>query len=275
MRCGAPDNCGRSANALTRDEFFLVYQRTINLVSGAVTGFEALVRWRHPARGILGPAAFIPIAEECGLIMPIGEWVLREACVQAQEWLAADLKVETMAVNISAVEFHSDRFFEGICRILQATGLEPAHLTLELTETAVMRNFEATGIVLQSLSAMGVRIAVDDFGTGYSNLSYLKRFPINTLKLDRSFINDLPQSADAGTIVSSVIRMAHCLHLQVVAEGVETREQLQFLQAHDCEEGQGYYFSKPVAADECRSMLQLTRQHWFKQFRTPLLQAVK
>jgi diguanylate cyclase (GGDEF)-like protein/PAS domain S-box-containing protein len=262
-------------HALARNEFFLVYQPTINLVSGALTGFEALIRWRHPVRGILNPTAFVPIAEECGLIIPIGEWVLREACAQAQEWRAADLKIETMAVNVSAVEFHSDRFFDGVCRILRATGLEPSHLTLELTETAVMRNFEATGVVLKSLSTMGVRIAVDDFGTGYSNLSYLKRFPINTLKLDRSFIHDLPQSVDTGTIVSSVIRMAHCLHLRVVGEGVETVEQLRFLQAHDCEEGQGYYFSKPVAADECRSMLQLTKQRWEQQFLTPVLRLVK
>jgi diguanylate cyclase (GGDEF)-like protein/PAS domain S-box-containing protein len=246
--------------ALSRGEFFLVYQPTINLASGAVTGFEALIRWRHPVRGILDPACFIPIAEDCGLIIPIGEWVLREACAQAQRWVAAKLEFETIAVNISAVEFRSDRFFDGVCRILRTTGLEPAHLALELTETAVMRNFEATGIVLKSLSMMGVRIAVDDFGTGYSNLSYLKRFPINTLKLDRSFISDLPQSADAGTIVSSVIRMAHCLHLQVVGEGVETLQQLLFLQAHDCEEGQGFYFSEPVAADRCPSMLELKRR---------------
>jgi diguanylate cyclase (GGDEF)-like protein/PAS domain S-box-containing protein len=256
-------------HALSRTEFFLVYQPTINLVTGAVTSFEALIRWRHPARGILSPAAFIPIAEECGLVIPIGEWVLREACAQAKKWLAADLKFETIAVNISAVEFHSDRFFDGVCRTLRTTCLEPAHLALELTETAVMRNFEATAIVLQSLSTMGVRIAVDDFGTGYSNLSYLKRFPINTLKLDRSFIHDLPHSADASTIVSSVIRMAHCLHLQVVGEGVETLEQLRFLQAYDCEEGQGYYFSEPMSADECGSMLQLSKQRWCEQFRTP------
>jgi diguanylate cyclase (GGDEF)-like protein/PAS domain S-box-containing protein len=266
---------GDLRHALTRGEFFLVYQPTINLVSGTITGLEALIRWRHPTRGVLDPAAFIPIAEDCGLIIPIGEWVLREACAQAQQWHAADLKFETMAVNISAVEFRSDRFFDGVCRILRTTGLEPRYLELELTETAVMRDFEATSIVLRALSAMGVGIAVDDFGTGYSNLSYLKRFPINTLKLDRSFIHDLPESADVGTIVSSVIRMAHCLHLQVVAEGVETLQQLQFLQAHDCGEGQGYYFSEPVDPNECRSLLQLTKQRWFRQFRLPALRAAK
>jgi diguanylate cyclase (GGDEF)-like protein/PAS domain S-box-containing protein len=266
---------GDLRHALTRGEFFLVYQPTINLASGAITGFEALIRWRHPTRGVLAPAAFIPIAEECGLILPIGEWVLGVACAQAQQWLAAGLKFETMAVNISAVEFRSDRFFDGVCRILRTTGLEPRYLALELTETAVMRDFEATSVVLRALSTMGVRIAVDDFGTGYSNLSYLKRFPINTLKLDRSFIHDLPESADAGTIVSSVIRMAHCLHLQVVAEGVETLQQLQFLRAHDCGEGQGYYFSKPVDQNECRSLLQLTKRRWFRQFRSPALRAAK
>jgi diguanylate cyclase len=262
-------------HALTRSEFFLVYQPIINLVSGAITGFEALIRWRHPTRGTLTPADFIPIAEECGLIIPIGEWVLREACARAQKWLAADLTFETMAVNISAVEFRSDQFFDGVCRILRTTGLEPRYLTLELTETAVMRDFEATRIVLQGLSTMGVRIAVDDFGTGYSNLSYLKRFPINTLKLDRSFIHDLPESADACTIVSSVIRMAHCLHLQVVAEGVETLQQLQFLKAHDCGEGQGYHFSKPVDPNECQSLLRPTKLRRHRKFRSPTLRAVK
>jgi diguanylate cyclase (GGDEF)-like protein/PAS domain S-box-containing protein len=264
---------GDLRHALTRGEFFLVYQPTINLVSGVITGFEALIRWRHPTRGALTPAHFIPIAEECGLIIPIGEWVLREACARAQQWLAADLKFETIAVNISAVEFRSDRFFDNVCHILRTTGLEPRYLTLELTETAVMRDFEATRIVLQALNAMGVRIAVDDFGTGYSNLSYLKRFPINALKLDRSFIHDLPESVDVGTIVSSVIRMAHCLHLQVVAEGVETVQQLQFLKAHDCGEGQGYYFSKPVDPSECRSMLQRTKLRWCRKSRAPALLA--
>jgi len=266
---------GDLRHALTRGEFFLVYQPTINLVSGAITGFEALIRWRHPTRGTLTPADFIPIAEECGLIIPIGEWVLREACARAQQWLAADLKFDTIAVNISAVEFRSDRFFDGVCRILRTTGLKPRYLTLELTETAVMRDFEATRIVLQALSTMGVRIAVDDFGTGYSNLTYLKRFPINALKLDRSFIHDLPESVDVCTIVSSVIRMAHCLHLQVVAEGVETLQQLQFLKAHDCGEGQGYYFCKPVDPSECRSLLQLTKLRWSTKSRSPALLAVK
>jgi diguanylate cyclase (GGDEF)-like protein/PAS domain S-box-containing protein len=263
---------GDLRHALDRREFFLVYQPKINLVSGTITGFEALVRWRHPTRGVLYPAAFIPIAEECGLIMPIGEWVLREACTRARQWLAAELEFGTMAVNISAVEFRSDRFLAGVCNILRMTGLEPRRLEIELTETAIMRDFDTTSGILDALSAMGVRIAVDDFGTGYSNLSYLKRFPVNTLKLDRSFIHDLPDSADCCTIVSSVIRMAHGLHLQVVAEGVETLRQLKFLQAHNCAEAQGYYFSKPIDSDECRSMLLLAKHRWFRQF--PSLSAI-
>jgi diguanylate cyclase (GGDEF)-like protein/PAS domain S-box-containing protein len=266
---------GDLRHALLRGEFFLVFQPKINLVRGNITGFEALIRWRHPTRGILYPSAFIPIAEECGLIIPIGEWVLREACAQARLWLEAGFKFETMAVNISAVEFRSDSFFDGVCRILRTTGLEHGYLEIELTETAVMRDFEATSTILRALSAMGIRIAVDDFGTGYSNLSYLKRFPINTLKLDRSFIHDLPESADASTIVSSVIRMAHGLHLQVVSEGVETLQQLTFLKAHACEEAQGYYFSKPLDSHECQSLLALTKPRWSNHFRPLALIASK
>jgi diguanylate cyclase (GGDEF)-like protein/PAS domain S-box-containing protein len=264
---------GDLRHALARGEFTLDYQPKINLVSGAITGVEALIRWRHPNRGLLHPIRFIPIAEDCGLIVQIGQWALREACLQAQRWVAAGLKFGTMAVNVSAVEFRSDRFFDGVCGILQATGLEPAYLELELTETAVMRNFEATSVVLRALSGMGVRIAVDDFGTGYSNLSYLKRFPIDTLKLDKSFVHDIPESANVATIVRSVIHMAQNLNLQVVAEGVENVQQLRFLQAHDCGEGQGFYFSRPVDSTECRSLLALGERHWAWQFRSPALRA--
>jgi predicted signal transduction protein with EAL and GGDEF domain len=258
---------GDLRHALARAEFVLEYQPKVDLQSGAVTGVEALIRWRHPSRGLLYPMQFIPIAEECGLIIQIGQWALHEACSQAQAWFTAGLAFGTMAVNISAVEFRSDRFFDGVCSVLRTTGLKPQCLELELTETAVMRDFEATCIVLNALSAMGIRIAVDDFGTGYSNLSYLKRFPINTLKLDKTFVHDIPDSANVATIVRSVIHMSRCLNLQVVAEGVENVQQLQFLQAHDCGEGQGYYFSKPVASSECRSLLSLGEGHWPRQFR--------
>jgi diguanylate cyclase (GGDEF)-like protein/PAS domain S-box-containing protein len=263
-------------DALRRGEFMLEYQPKIDLFNGAITGIEALIRWRHPSRGVLLPLHFIPIAEDCGLIIQIGQWALRAACIQAQMWVVAGLKFGTMAVNISAVEFRSDRFFEGVCGILQSTGLEARYLELELTETAVMRNFEATCIVLQALSAMGVRIAVDDYGTGYSNLSYLTRFPINTLKLDRSFIHDVPGSANAATIVSSVIQMGRGLKLQVVAEGVENVPQLNFLRANNCGEGQGYYFSEPVNSVECQSLLSIEELHWARQFRSlPAMRAFK
>jgi diguanylate cyclase (GGDEF)-like protein/PAS domain S-box-containing protein len=264
---------GDLRHALARGEFVLEYQPKVSLVSGAITGLEALIRWQHPSRGILLPLQFIQIAEDCGLIVQIGQWALQAACVQAQTWLAASLKFGTMAVNISAVEFRNDRFFDGVCSILTSTGLEPRYLELELTETAVMRNFEATSVALQSLSAMGIRIAVDDFGTGYSNLSYLKRFPINTLKLDKSFVHDIPDSENMATIVRSVIHMGQSLHLQVVAEGVENAQQLKFLQAYRCAEGQGYYFSKPVDPSECQALLSHEDRHLEWQFSSPTLRA--
>ena len=262
-------------HALDRGEFALEYQPKVSLVSGAITGVEALIRWRHPSRGVLPPLEFIQIAEDCGLIVQIGQWVLRAACMQAQTWRATGIRFGTMAVNISAVEFRNDRFFEEVCGILEYTGLEPRYLELELTETAVMRNFDATSDVLQSLSAMGIRIAVDDFGTGYSNLSYLKRFPINTLKLDKSFVHDIPGNADIATIVRSVIHMGQSLHLQVVAEGVENAEQLKFLQAYNCAEGQGYYFSKPLHPSECQALISVAERHWIWQLPSPTLRAVK
>ena len=264
---------GDLRHALARNEFVLEYQPKVNLVSGAITGIEALIRWQHPSRGILPPQQFIQIAEDCGLIVQIGQWALRTACVQARTWLAAGLRFGAMAVNISAVEFRNDRFFDGVCDILDSTGLEPRYLELELTETAVMRNFEATSVVLQSLSAMGIRITVDDFGTGYSNLSYLKRFPINTLKLDKSFVHDIPDSANNSTIVRSVIHMGQSLHLRVVAEGVENAHQLKFLQAYGCAEGQGYYFSKPVDPSECQALLSVVERRWAWQFSSPTLRA--
>jgi diguanylate cyclase (GGDEF)-like protein/PAS domain S-box-containing protein len=258
-------------HALERREFVLEYQPKVNLASGAITGIEALIRWRHPGRGLLPPLEFIQIAEDCGLIVQIGQWALRAACLQAQRWLAEGIRFGTMAVNISAVEFRNDRFFEDVCSILESTGLEPRYLELELTETAVMRNFEATSAVLRSLSAMGIRIAVDDFGTGYSNLSYLKRFPINTLKLDKSFVHDIPENANIATIVRSVIHMGQSLHLTVVAEGVENAEQLKFLQAYDCAEGQGYYFSKPVDPTACQALISVGERRWARQFSSPTL----
>jgi diguanylate cyclase (GGDEF)-like protein len=242
-------------DALKRNEFILEYQPKVNLMSGTITGVKALLRWRHPCRGVLLPCHFIQIAEDCGLIVQIGQWALRAACVQAQAWLVAGCKLGTIAVHISGVEFHNVGFFDGVCRTLQSTGLAPRYLELELTETAVVRNLEETTIVLKSLSAIGARIAVDDFSTGYSNISYLKRLPINTLKLNRSLMHDIPDCQTMATIVGSVIHIGQSLHLQVVAEGVENAEQLKFLQAHDCAEGQGDYFSQPVSSAEYRALI--------------------
>jgi diguanylate cyclase (GGDEF)-like protein/PAS domain S-box-containing protein len=261
-------------HALDRREFVLEYQPKVDLVSGAITGVEALIRWRHPSRGVLPPLEFIQIAEDCGLIVQIGQWVLRTACLQARAWLAAGIRFGTVAVNISAVEFRNDKFLQDLCGILESTGLEPRYLELELTETAVMRDFEATSAVLQSLSAMGIRIAVDDFGTGYSNLSMLNRFPINTLKLDKSFVHDIPENANIATIVRSVIHMGQSLHLTVVAEGVENAEQLKFLQAYHCAEGQGYYFSKPVDPAACQALISVGERRWARQFSPPTLRLI-
>ena len=266
---------GDLRRALARDEFALAYQPKVDLVNGAITGVEALIRWHHPSRGIVSPLQFIQIAEDCGLIVQIGRWVLRTACLQAKEWLAAGLRFGTVAVNISAVEFRNDGFFDHVCDILMSTGLEPRYLELELTETAVMRDFEKTSAALQSLSRMGMRISVDDFGTGYSNLSYLKRFPIDTLKLDKSFVQEVPDSANIATIVRSVIHMAQGLHLKVIAEGVESASQLKFLQACGCSEGQGYYFSEPVNPGECEALILAGERTWARQLPSRALRALK
>ncbi len=232
--------------ALERKEFTLHYQPKVDLRTGAITGAEALVRWTHPTLGLVPPAQFIPIAEACGLILPIGAWVLREACMQAQAWADAGLAPITMAVNVSALEFQDERFLAGLFKILDDTGFDPECLELELTESVLMKRADATAIVLKTLRQRGVRAAVDDFGTGYSSLSYLQRFPVHTLKIDQSFVRRISTSADDTAIVTAIISMARSLKLRVIAEGVETLQQLIFLRAHQCDEGQGYYFSRPV-----------------------------
>jgi diguanylate cyclase (GGDEF)-like protein/PAS domain S-box-containing protein len=242
-------------HAIERQEFVLHYQPKINLETGASIGVEALIRWRHPQRGLVPPEQFIPIAEECGFIVPIGRWVLREACRQARAWQNAGLPPVRIAINISAVELRAKDFVAGVRAILTETCLEPCYLELELTETFLMQDSKSTAAVLQALKDLGVQLALDDFGTGYSSLSYLKRFPIDTLKIDRSFVRDLTTDADDASIVSAVISMGKSLHMRVVAEGVETREQLAFLQEQGCPEGQGFYFSKPVAAGELTQLL--------------------
>jgi diguanylate cyclase (GGDEF)-like protein/PAS domain S-box-containing protein len=242
-------------HAIERQELVLHYQPQTILASGAVIGAEALIRWHHPQRGLVPPALFIPVAEECGLIVPIGQWVLREACRQARAWCEAGMAPMRIAINLSTVELRDRDFVAGVRAILAETGLEPRHLELELTETFLLQDSKPTATVLQALKDMGVRLALDDFGTGYSSLSFLKRSPIDTLKIDQSFVRNLTTDADDASIVSAVISMGRSLQLRVVAEGVETREQLAFLQQQGCLEGQGNLFGSPMEGSEFTEFL--------------------
>jgi diguanylate cyclase (GGDEF)-like protein/PAS domain S-box-containing protein len=242
-------------HALERHEFVLYYQPKMNLDTGSIIGVEALIRWRHPTRGLVSPAQFIPVAEECGFIVTIGRWVLREACCQARKWQKEGLPAMRIAINISAVELRAKGFVAYVRQILTETGLEARYLELELTETFLMQDSRSTAAVLRELKDMGIHLALDDFGTGYSSLSYVKRFPIDTLKIDQSFVRDLATDADDASIVSAVISMGKSLHMRVVAEGVETQEQLEFLREHGCPFGQGFYFSPPVGAKEFTQLL--------------------
>jgi diguanylate cyclase (GGDEF)-like protein/PAS domain S-box-containing protein len=246
---------GSLRRALERKEFVLHYQPKINLETGAITGAEALIRWLHPDRGLVPPAQFLPIAEDCGLIVPIGQWVLREASMQARAWMNAGLPAVCVAVNISAIEFRNEGLVAGLRAILADARLEPRYLEIELTETVLMQHSEATASMLQAFKAMGVQLALDDFGTGYSSLSYLRRFPIDALKIDRSFVQEITSESNDAPIIRAVISMGTSIKLRVVAEGVETQEQLAFLQAHHCDEGQGYYFSPPVVAEQFAELL--------------------
>jgi diguanylate cyclase (GGDEF)-like protein len=241
--------------ALDRGEFSLHYQPKVNVHSGEITGAEALIRWDHPTRGSLPPAQFIPVAEACGLIIPIGKWVLREACTQARAWVDAGLPPASIAVNISAIEFRQENFLQGVFNVLDETGLPPSLLQLELTESVMMKHVESTEAIFKALRARGVQLAVDDFGTGYSSLSYLRRFPIDILKIDRSFVRQIATGPQEAAIVTTIISMGQSLKLRVVAEGVETREELTFLRDQNCDESQGYYFSRPVPLDEFIALL--------------------
>ncbi len=215
-----------------------------------------MIRWQHPGRGLVSPAQFVPIAEDCGLILPIGRWVLREACRQAREWQDADLPFKRVSINVSATEFRAKTFLEEISTTLRETGLEARYLDLELTEGVLMENAKSTASVLQALKRMGVHLAVDDFGTGYSSLSYLRQFPIDVLKIDQSFISQIPGEPNDSAIVRAIIDMGKNLKHRVIAEGIETQEQLALLRAWNCEEGQGYFFSRPVPAARFARLLQ-------------------
>jgi diguanylate cyclase (GGDEF)-like protein len=236
--------------ALERREFELHYQPKIDVATGATTGMEALVRWRHPSRGLVAPGDFIPLAEETGLIIPLGHWVLREACRQNKAWQDEGLPPLRTAVNISAAQLRNDDLADSVAVVLRETGLAARYLEIEITESVVMQNAPAALAMLDRLSRMGIHLAVDDFGTGYSSLSYLKRFPLNTLKIDASFIRDLSSDNNDAVIVQAIIALAHSLRLEVVAEGVEQESQLRFLQSFGSDQYQGYLHSKPLPAAE-------------------------
>jgi diguanylate cyclase (GGDEF)-like protein len=241
--------------ALAQEELFLMYQPQMDIATGRITGLEALLRWKHPDLGLVPPDRFIRIAENSGLIVPIGEWVLRTACSQARKWQEEGLPAVTVAVNVSAVQFRQEGFCELIRRVLHETGLAPQYLELELTESLLLANADVTLSVFRELKSMGVILAIDDFGTGYSNFTSLRRFGVNKLKIDRSFISDVATNPDDSAITAAIINMAKSLRLKVIAEGVENEAQMSFLRAHHCDEIQGYYFSRPLVFDKVADKL--------------------
>jgi diguanylate cyclase len=241
---------------LQRDEFILHYQPKLDLTSGRIVGAEALIRWHQPERGWIQPVDFIPVAEDSGLIVPLSQWVLRQACKQVQAWRAAGLPEMRISVNISAIDFRQRNFVANLTAILEHTGLAPGLLELEITESMLMQNVEDTFVTLRGIKDLGVRLSIDDFGTGYSSLSYLRRFPVDVLKIDQSFVRGLGENSQDARLISAIISLGKSLDLNIIAEGVETLEQLEFLQAHHCEEGQGFLFSKAVSADDFAQLIQ-------------------
>jgi EAL domain-containing protein (putative c-di-GMP-specific phosphodiesterase class I) len=246
---------GGLRRALERDEFLLYYQPKASVATGEITGFEALLRWRHPERGLVMPDEFIPVLEETGLIVPVGEWVLNAACRQINAWQRAGLGPMPVAINLSARQFLARELGPAIRRILDMHQVDPALIELEITESSLMVNPEEATRTLEYLKSLGVRISIDDFGTGYSSLGYLKRFPLDSLKVDRSFVRDVTTDPDDATITRAVITMAHSLGLKVIAEGVETESQLVFLVENGCDQIQGYYLARPQPAEECTRAL--------------------
>jgi diguanylate cyclase (GGDEF)-like protein len=241
--------------ALERGEFLLHYQPKLDLAGGGISGFEALLRWNHPQRGLVPPLEFIAILEETGLILPVGEWVIAEVCRQLRGWEAAGLPAPPVAINLSARQLQHADLASAVERIVREAGVDPALLEFELTESMLMVDPEAAVAILSRIKALGMRLSVDDFGTGYSSLAYLKRFPLDALKIDRTFVRDLPDDPDDAAITKAVIRLAHSLNLKVVAEGVETIEQLRELEKYGCDEIQGYYVSRPRPAADCAALL--------------------
>ncbi len=241
--------------ALKRQEFLLHYQPLVDLHTDHPVGIEALVRWQHPVRGLLGPDKFIPLAEETGLIIPLGAWVLRTACAQTKLWQEQGFPLRRVAVNLSRRQFEQKNLVQTVWQVLKDTGLDPACLELELTESLLIQDTEGTIAMLQALNAMGIRISIDDFGSEYSSLGYLKRLPISTLKIDQSFVRDIAVNPNDASITKAIISLAHCLSLNVVAEGVETEGQATYLRSQQCNEMQGYYFSRPLTADAVTALL--------------------
>ena len=246
-------------NALSLNQLALYYQPKVDTRTGEVRSAEALIRWLHPTRGVVSPADFIPLAEECGLIGAIGAWVIREACRQARAWQNEGVPPLRVSVNLSASQFRDSGLVDNIRTALVDAGLEARYLEVELTESAVMSDPEQSIAILEQLSAMGVLVSVDDFGTGYSSMSYLRRFPIDKLKIDRVFIDEIVSRPEDASIVRAIVSLAHSLHLKVVAEGVETPAQLDFLKLTGCDEYQGYHFSRPLPAADFERLMRDTR----------------
>jgi EAL domain-containing protein (putative c-di-GMP-specific phosphodiesterase class I) len=247
--------------AIDRNELFLLYQPQVNIRTSKITGVEALLRWQHPQFGLVPPNKFIGVAEASGLIVPIGQWVLRTACLQAKQWQDEGLLAVPVAVNVSAVQFRQKGFAEMIREVLEETGLDAHYLELELTESLLLNNADVMFSILEELRTMGVKLAIDDFGTGYSSLSYLRQFQVNRLKIDRSFVRDVAVNRDDAAITTAIIGMAKALNLEVLAEGVENEAQLTFLRAQHCNEIQGFYFSKPVAVSKIAELLRAITMH--------------
>lgn len=245
----------RLRKAIQQTEFLVYYQPQMSIDKGNISGIEALVRWLHPEVGLISPAEFIPLAEESGLICHIGKWVMKTACTQLKAWHNAGFKDLRVSVNISPIQFQQPELISWITKILEETKVDPQYLELEITESLLMQNPESSRQILNALSGMGLHLSVDDFGTGYSSLSYLKHFPINTIKIDRTFVNGITSHADDQAIATAVTRMAHSLNMTVVAEGVETEEQLHFLQSIGCDAIQGYLFSRPISAAQFTDQL--------------------
>lgn len=241
--------------AIARNEFVLHYQPQVDLQTGRIVGAEALIRWQHPEWGLVFPGKFISVAEETGLIQPMGEWVLREACRQNKAWQTAGLPPIDMAVNLSARQFDCGRIERVTTEVLAETGLEAHHLELEVTESMIMQNVDQAIAVMKMLKTIGVKLSIDDFGTGYSSLNYLKRFPLDKLKIDQTFVRDIGIDEDDASIVTAIIGLAKSLKLKVIAEGVEKETQLNFLRDGGCDEMQGYYFSKPIPAADFEALV--------------------